>query len=104
MALHARATETPCAIPRDVHLVMGAMKPPPPLPAPPAREPLQATMGEIALPVAPPHPPQPHAQRPAQEQAERDGRLPPRSMPLLVDPPSPPSDSTHRGSSRDTNW
>jgi hypothetical protein len=78
---------------------MGAFKPPPPPvpppPAPHAPEAYQVTMGTIALPDRPMQVPRAHAQRPAEDPTERDGRLPPPSIQLLVDPPSPPSDSTH---------
>jgi hypothetical protein len=105
MALRARATERLGAISRD-EVVMGGLMarepllPAPPPPAPIAPAPVRVTMGAMVLPVEPPHPPQPHAQRPARDQAERDGRFPPPSMKLPADPPS---DSTHRGSSRSTS-
>jgi hypothetical protein len=99
MALHARATERLGAVPRDEvvpHVTMGVMALPP---QPPAQPP-HVTMGAIELPDRPTQVPRPHAQRPAQEQAERDGRLPSTSMKLPADPPL---DSTPRGSSRSTS-
>ncbi len=49
MALHARATEPPCAIPRDGHVVMGALMPPEPPTPPPA--PAHAAPPEQAVPM-----------------------------------------------------
>ena len=96
MALHARATEPPCAIPSAElsHIVMGDMKPIPPPPPPPAPtrgavEPFRATMGAIAVPIdPPPQAPRPRASRPTQVPAQLD-RLPP-SAETPADPPSAP--------------
>lgn len=68
MALHARATDAPCAIPRDgVSQVMGGLQapePPPPPPAPnrlaPHPEPMPM-MGAVSVPWNEPRPSQPAA-------------------------------------------
>jgi hypothetical protein len=100
--LYARATEPPCAIPRDDlsrRMVVGALKPPPPPPpAPPAptrdRVPqvTQVTMGAIAVPFdPPPHAPRPHAQpAPTRDQVEVDSLFPPPPEQTPGDPPSAP--------------
>lgn len=94
MALHARATEPPCAIPRDElsHPVLGGLKLPSPPPAPirgPV-EPPRVTMGAIAVPLdPPPQAPRPRASRiPTQAPTQVD-RLPPATE-TPADPPSAP--------------
>jgi len=107
-ALHARATEPPCALTRsDVGFaVMGGLGAPAPLPPPPAphgtaeplapppaphgtAEPVHVTMGRMALPLDPPPPaPRPRAQRiPTQAQPMEHSQLPTETP---ADPPSAP--------------
>ena len=96
VALHARATEPPCAIPREElsHMVMGQLKPAPPVPPPPAprNEPGEARvmMGAIAVPLdPPPQAPRPRASRvPTQVPTQLDRLPPPPETP--ADPPSAP--------------
>lgn len=91
MALHARATEPPCALPREglTHMV-GALEPPPAPPPAPTHRPaeLHVTMGAIAVPLdPPPQAPRPRASRiPTQVQSES---LPPPSETPADPPPAP---------------
>jgi hypothetical protein len=94
MALHARATEPPCALPREglTHM-LGALKPPPPAPPAPTHgsAELRVTMGAIAVPLdPPPQAPRPRATRiPTQVQSVPESLLPP-SQETPAEPPSSP--------------